>query len=226
MNTVAFIPARGGSERLKNKNLLDFNGKPLLYYAIAYAQKCGIDKIVVSTDDQEISSVALKYGAEVIIRPDNLSGNMATTASAAQYTLEEIEKKGYKCDAFITLQPTNPLRTVNLMNDCLRIYNEGELDSVITVSKNDKKLGSIENGYYQALNYNTGQRSQDLDKSYYENGLIYISKPDLILEGDIFGERIKTVEVNDLKLLIDIDYTEEFEIAEFLYNRYSDIFGY
>ena len=139
MKTIAIIPARGGSKRLPNKNILDLGGIPLIAHSILYAQKHAdfIDGIFVSTDDPEIKRIALAYGANVIDRPTSLSGDFEPTVSAVKHAIQENDT----VENIVLLQPTNPLRPENLLKDCYRTYNENQCDSLFTVSRSHQKLG-------------------------------------------------------------------------------------
>lgn len=116
MKTIAIIPARGGSIRLPQKNILQLGGIPLIARSILYAQANSkiIDEIYVSTDDKQIKEIALQYGAKVIDRPRKLSGDFEPTVSALQHVLENIDAAVEKV---ILLQPTNPLRPLNLLKE-------------------------------------------------------------------------------------------------------------
>ena len=219
--TIAIIPARGGSKRLPNKNTLMLNGIPLLAHSIIYAQANSeiIDAIYVSTDDENIKAIALNYGAKVIDRPKEISGDLEPTVSALKHVLEAIEE----VDNVILLQPTNPLRPENLLRNCFQKFEETQSDSLFTVSQNQYKLGKISDNKFQPFNYEVGQRSQDLEPLYYENGLLYISKAKLILpldcaRGDskIISKNAFPFEINHAFATIDIDTQEDLDYARYL----------
>ena len=142
MKTIAIIPARGGSKRLPNKNILSLGGIPLIAHSILYAQKNNfiIDEIYVSTDDEAIKLIALQYGAKVIDRPESLSGDLEPTVTALQHVLETLD---YEVENVVLLQPTNPLRDEKLLQEVFEIYQSGNYDSLFTVSRNHQKLGKI-----------------------------------------------------------------------------------
>lgn len=226
METLAFIPARGGSKRLPGKNIRLFAGKPLIHYSIAFARASGLSRIVVSTDDESTMECAQSLGAEVIIRPDEISGDSATSASAANHCLKTLAGQGYAPDVFVTLQVTNPLRPRSLFEDALSIFNSVNCDSVIGITENKHKLGKLKEGYFLAESYLPGTRAQDLEPLYFENGLIYLSKPELINRGEIFGKKIQTLKCEDLYASGDIDTLFDFELAELIFNKYSHLFNY
>ena len=216
MKTIVVIPARGGSKRLPKKNLKLLGGIPLIAHSILYAQanKENIDAIYVSTDDEEIKEIALEYGAKVIHRPKEISGDLEPTVSAIRHV---IETNTEYIENIITLQSTNPLRPKNLLKDAFEIYKKGNYDSLFSVSRNYEKLGYIKNNKFTASNYKIGQRSQDLEKLFFENGLIYISKRNLILENVIFSENAYPLLVENNS--IDIDTQEDFNYAEYLISK-------
>jgi len=218
MKTIAIIPARGGSKRLPNKNILFLGGIPLIGHSILYAQKNStiIDEIYVSTDDVVIKKIALEYGVKVIDRPDNLSGDLEPTISALKHVLESIEGE---VENVILLQATNPLRPLNLLNEAFEVYQKGNYDSLFTVSRNHQKLGKIISDSFIPFNYEIGQRSQDLEPLFFENGLLYIAKASLIVKEIIISETAYPFEVNSIFANVDIDTQEDLEYAEYLYQK-------
>jgi N-acylneuraminate cytidylyltransferase len=216
--TIAIIPARGGSKRLPNKNILSLGGIPLLVHSILYAQQNNdiIDEVYVSTDDVAIKKIALEYGAKVIDRPENLSGDFEPTVSVLKHVLEFIERD---VDHLILLQATNPLRPQELLKDAFEVYQKGDYDSLFTVSRNHQKLGKIVDDKFCPFNYAIGQRSQDLEPLYFENGLLYISKVSLILDNIIISENAFPLEVNHIFATVDIDTQDDLDYAEYLYQK-------
>jgi CMP-N-acetylneuraminic acid synthetase len=218
MKTIAIIPARGGSRRLPNKNILSLGGIPLIAHSILYAQqnKAIIDEVYVSTDDETIKEIALQYGAKVIDRPERLSGDLEPTVSALRHVLESLD---FEVENVVLLQPTNPLREEKLLDEAFEVYQQGNYDSLFTVSRNHQKLGKIENKMFVPFNYDIGQRSQDLAPLYFENGLLYIIKASLILQETIISENAFPFEVNSIFANVDIDTQEDLEYAEYLYQK-------
>ncbi|WP_320814526.1 acylneuraminate cytidylyltransferase family protein [Flavobacterium sp.] len=215
--TIAIIPARGNSKRLPGKNIKLFGGIPLLAHSILYAQKHAfIDEVYVSTDDAVIKKVALEYGAKVMDRPTSLSGDFEPTVSALKHVLQNIEED---FENVVLLQVTNPLRPQNLLDEAFSIFQERKCDSLFTVSRDEHKLGKIQESTFIPFNYKIGQRSQDLEPLYFENGLLYISKVDLILNDIIMSKKAYPLEVNHIFANIDIDTQEDFNYAEYLYNK-------
>ena len=160
--TIVIIPARGGSKRLPNKNILSLGGIPLLVHSINYAlaNKEIIDAVFVSTDDALIKEIALKYGAQVIDRPSSISGDLEPTITTLQHALSVLNST---VENVFLLQPTNPLRPENLLKDCFEKYLSNNCDSLFSVSSNHHKLGKIVANKFIPFNYEIGQRSQDLE---------------------------------------------------------------
>jgi N-acylneuraminate cytidylyltransferase len=217
--TIAIIPARGSSKRLPGKNIKLLGGIPLLAHSILYAQQHKfINAVYVSTDDDAIKKVALQYGALVIDRPQQISGDLEPTVSALKHVLESIDEL---VDNVILLQATNPLRPKNLLQEAFTIFQEKQVDSLFTVSRSHHKLGKISNNTFIPFNYKVGQRSQDLEPLYYENGLLYITKSELILKDKIISENAFPLQVNHPFAAIDIDTQEDFEYAEYLFGKFQ-----
>ena len=219
MKTIAIIPARGGSKRLPNKNILLLDGIPLIAHSIMYAQKNSpiIDAIFVSSDDKKIKELALQFGAKFIDRPVELAGDSQPTVSALKHCLEIINDD--EIENVILLQPTNPLRPESLMQKAFETYQKNNCDSLFTVTENHYKFGKIINDKFEPFNYEIGQRSQDLEPLYFENGLLYISKAKAILNDEIITKNAFPYVVNNSFANVDIDTQEDFDYAEYLLNK-------
>lgn len=219
MKNIAIIPARGGSKRLLNKNCLSLGGIPLVAYSILEAQKNSsvIDAVYVSSDDDQVKEIALSYGAFIIDRPAHLAGDLEPTVTALKHVLENIKEE---VNAVFLLQPTNPLRPSNLIADAYRLFNENQADSLMTVTRNHQKFGKIAGSKFIPFNYSIGQRSQDLEPLYFENGLLYIIKPALILQEKITGDNNFPMIVDHPFANVDIDTQEDFDYAEYLISKY------
>lgn len=235
MKNIAIIPARGGSKRLPEKNIQLLGGLPLLVHSIRYALANPeiIDAVYVSTDDVAIKKIAIENGAQVIDRPKDISGDFEPTVSALKHALQSIDGE---IENVVLLQPTNPLRPESLLKEAFERYCKGNYDSLFTVTRNHHKFGKIIDNKYQPYNYQLGQRSQDLEPLFYENGLLYITKVSLILPLDlacpersrrarddskIISENAFPLEVNHIFATVDIDTLEDFEYAEYLIDKVS-----
>lgn len=169
MKYVMLIPARGGSKRFPGKNLYPLCGKPLLAHSILYSRRVLPDAdVYVSTDSEEIAAVAREYGADVIVRPAELSGDLCPTDPVLQHAAIELLSKGKKFDYMILLQVTNPLRPDGMMEDALQVISSGKYDSLFTVSPLLRKLGHLLNGLFIPWNFVFGQCSQDMETLYFE----------------------------------------------------------
>lgn len=216
LRTVVIIPARGGSKRLPHKNLQLIGGMTLVEHSINYAMANSeiIDDIVVSTDSKEIMEVALRLGATVVERPAELSEDESSTVSALKHTLMKLDKK---YEVIVLLQPTNPLRPDSLLKETFKKFQYGGYDSLMTVSRNYHKLGEIEEDRFIPFNYKMGQRSQDLKPLYYENGLLYIMRSEIIKQDVLLGEKNLPYVVSHSYAKVDIDTIEDLRYAQFLY---------
>ena len=223
MKYLAIIPARGGSKRLPNKNILDLNGKPLIAWSIEAAKKSKrIDDIVVTSDSEKILDIAKKYNVKAIKRPDYLANDTATTFDAIKHTIENIEEN-YKY--IVLLQPTSPLRNAKHIDEAIELLEQKRADAVVSVCEMDHSpLWSNtlpENldmsGFLR--NEIKNKRSQDLPIYYRLNGAIYICKTDRLLQEKSFfiNDNIFAY-VMDRKSSVDIDDEIDFKIAEVLLN--------
>lgn len=216
--TIAFVPARGGSRRLPRKNIRLLNGRPLITHAIELAQAVdGIDRCLVSTDDPEIAAIARAAGAEVVDRPAELSGDSSTTASAACHLLETMMAAGGNPSVLVTLQPNCPLRTAALVTEALAMFDRYRPDTVVSISPAPAKHGTLRDGVYLP-GYRPGTRSQDLEPMYVENGLVYVSDAATVLAtGDLFTPQLRGLICDGVLAHGDIDSEADFAVVELLF---------
>jgi len=131
---IAIIPARGGSKSIPRKNIKLLDGKPLIAYSIEQAKQCDfIDRIIVSTDDEEIAEISRRYGAEIQMRPKELAQDDSPTIKVLQYVVRTLEKENYFPDMVVLLQPTNPFRKIEHINKAIEKIIQG-FDSATTIS--------------------------------------------------------------------------------------------
>ncbi len=222
MKTIIIIPARGNSKRLPGKNVLELNDIPLIAHSIIYAKENSniTTDIYVTTDSEKIKKIALNYGVKVIDRPEILADDHATTVSVLKHVLENVKDV---FDTVILLQPTNPLRPKYLLKEAYNKFKNTFCDSLMTVSKNDKKLGKIVKGHFQPYTYKMGQRSQDIEPLYFENGLLYITKASLILDNKILGSYNVPYIIDHPFASVDIDTLEDFTYAEFVRSKNIEV---
>ena len=177
---IAVVPARGGSKSIPGKNIKPLGGKPLLGWSIDLArQVTEIDRIIVSTDDPQISSVALAHGAEVYDRPADLATDEALVIDALKELLRRLESEGDAPEWVILLEPTCPLRSTKDVRDCLALAAQGRFDSVATFKDADLNPhrawrlveGTPEVFIPGAVPWLPRQR---LPKAYQLNGAVYV----------------------------------------------------
>ena len=132
MKTIAVIPARGGSKRLPGKNIKMLCGKPMIAYAIEEAKKSRlIDNVFVTSDSDEILSIAKDYGVGIIKRPDELARDNTSAEDTIKHALKTV---GYEA-VIVYLPPTSPLRTVKDIDKCIQLYKQGYFNTVLTVKE-------------------------------------------------------------------------------------------
>lgn len=177
IKTLAIIPARGGSKGIPKKNITLLSGKPLIAYTIesAFNSKY-IDKIIVSTDSQEITRIAKTYGAEVILRPSILAGDEVPTEPVIEHVLNYLKKYDYVPDLVVLLQCTSPLRRKNDIDNSIDYLLDHDFDSVFSVFENKFFVWKQESNKLIPLNYDylKRPRRQDKSKEYIESGSIYV----------------------------------------------------
>lgn len=210
------IPARSGSKRFLGKNKAKLNGIPLINYSIQYALDCGIDKrdIWVNTDDPEILEIAISFQVNTYKRPDWLGGDLVPTIDVLEDQVDYWEKEKILVDAIILLQVTNPLRPPNLLQDGIQIFVKEKRASLATFSSLNKKFGVIKENHFLPRNYSPGQRMQDIEPLFYENGLLYISSVDSIRNGYVVSPDAFPLVIEHEFAQVDIDSPEDLNFAE------------
>ena len=215
---LAIIPARGGSKRLPRKNVLDLNGKPLIAYSIeAGLDSSYIDKVVVTSDDNEVLTISKKYGAVTINRPYELASDTATTFGAIKHTVDNCEKYDY----IVLLQPTSPLRNEKHIDEAVELLESKKSNAVVSVCKMDHNpMWSNVLDHSLSMKGFLGdeilnKRGQDLDKYYRLNGAIYICETDKLLKEESFflKDNIFAYKMNR-ESSIDIDEEIDFKMAK------------
>jgi len=215
---LCVIPARANSKRLPGKNTKELLGKPLVAHSIEYALNNITSNVVVTTNDKEVLKIASKHKVNVILRPQELCSDETSTAEVLEHAVNEV-KGDYSF--VVLLQPTSPLRPINLFDEAWTLLKEKKGKCLITVSANKHKLGKVEEDTFLPSTYSFGQRSQDLDPLYFENGLLYISSIDLIKDGKIIDETPIALIVDHPYGTVDIDTENDWEWADFLIKKYQ-----
>lgn len=222
---IAIIPARGGSKRVPKKNIKPLNGKPLIYYSINSAlQSQHFDKIIVSTDDEEIKEISIKFGAEIVERPSNLAEDDSSTIDVIFHVLDVLKKKSYEPTLLVLIQPTSPLRDNEDIDNAIRLFLKSKCDILMSVSESKHPpfwCFKLEEGLLKPIfdiKY-LSIRSQDLEKTYEPNGAIFIVRPkDLKLNKSFYSENTIPFIMPSEKS-VDIDDEFDFMIAELIMQR-------
>ena len=220
IKVLAIIPARGGSKGIQRKNIVDFAGKPLMAWTIlaSLASKI-VSRTIVSSDDQEILSIARSYGADTLLRPDSLSGDFDSSESVALNAIECEKDSGREYDVIILLQPTSPLRT-SIDIDCAfnKFYLSKENSLVSICEINNKFLKSFFQDAKGRLSSIVDSKfsskpRQLLPKTFTPNGAIYIIKEKVFCQTKSFySNTCIGFEMSQSKS-IDIDTPKDLELA-------------
>lgn len=216
--TLAIIPARGGSKGIPRKNLHMLASKPLIAHSIEAALHTpSINRVVVSTDDAEIATVARAYGAEVCVRPLEISGDEATSESALVHVLDELERAdGYRPDIVVFLQATSPHRWGLDIQEAYDLFMAEGADSLFSAGPMHGFIWSRQGSRIESLTYDhrNRQRRQDIGEHVLENGSIYIFKTEVLREtGNRLGGKIAVYMMDSLRSL-QVDEPGDFEIME------------
>ena len=227
MNIVAIIIARGGSKGVPKKNIIDFCGKPLIAWTIIQCLNSrNISKVWVSSDSNEILNISKKYGANLIKRPDAISGDAESSESAWMHAVKYIEsQKEPKIDYVLTPQVTSPLRNPDDFTEAIEQIIYEESDSLLSVAKVEdffmwKK--DVENNPV-SVNYNYKDRKprQHILDSYLENGSFYIFKPHILKNNqNRLGGKISLFEMEKHKMF-QIDNHEDVELSTVIMEGYG-----
>ena len=227
--TLAIIPARGGSKGVPRKNIKDLSGKPLIAWTIESAlQVEGIDKLIVSTDDQEIKNVALKWGAEVpFTRPEELAGDKAKAIPVLQHAVTFLEEQGQSFDAVMMLQPTSPMRLAKDIEACLGMMQADQsCTSVISVTGvgeyHPARMKYLEKGVLVDPPFcesYENQPRQELEPMYIRSGAIYLVRRKVLMEEHSLKGRRSLGYVMPKERSVNIDAPFDFELAEWLMSK-------
>ena len=222
-NAVAIIPARGGSKRIPRKNIKDFHGKPLIAYSIEVALKSKLfDKVIVSTDDEEIAKIAMQYGAVIpFLRPKELSDDFTGTGEVVEHTMNYLKQQGENYDFICTIYATAPfldkkyliegfekLKNSNAKNAFSCTSMPFPIQRTFKITSNDR----CEMFWPE----NFSKRSQDLEEAFQDAGQFYWTNLNIKSNEIIFGKDSIPI-VLPRHLVQDIDTLEDWIRAEFMY---------
>ena len=228
MNILAIIPARAGSCGIPDKNVRVVAGKPLLAWSIEAAKASSVDRIFVSTDSPRYAEIAERAGAEAIMRPPELATAEAMTDPVLVHVVDALARNGYAPHLVVTLQPTVPIRPHGLIDACIALLLEKDVDSVLT----GRRLHFVwwrEAGYEYTGSPGTGSetmpywrsqcerrpRRQDMrarELMFEEDGSVYVTRADFLLR---HGKRISpSVELVETSRTVDVDTEEDLLIAD------------
>lgn len=225
-NAIAIIPARGGSKRIPRKNIKDFHGKPLIAYSIEVALKSELfEKVIVTTDDEEIASIARKYGAQVpFIRPRELSDDFTGTADVINHAIKYLEGQGESYEYICTIYATAPFLQERYLiegyeklkkSDAINSFSSTSMPFPIQRTFKLNKDGRCE--MFTPQNFMT--RSQDLEEAYQDAGQFYWANREKEKQNKnkvLFSE-ISIPVILPRYLVQDIDTLEDWKRAEFMY---------
>lgn len=207
MKVVSLIPARGGSKGIPKKNIIDINGKPLLYYTANASSNSNVNETWVSTDCQEIKSIARNIGCKVINRPSEISGDNSKSEDALIHFAENVD-----FDILVFIQPTSPLLQSEDINRGLEMINH--YDSVFSVCKEHWLPRWTLDVKPDQWNINNRPMRQDMPEKYVENGAFYITtRKQLLSSGLRYGGKIGMIEM-PLHRSFQIDTYDDLELIK------------
>lgn len=226
MSMIAIIPARSGSKGLKDKNIMELAGKPLIAYSINAAKEAGIfDCIHVSTDSEKYAEIAKAYGAGVpFLRSEELSSDEANSWDVVIEVIDRYAALGKVFDSVMLLQPTSPLRTVNDIILAKKTYEKKHANAVISVceAEHSPLLANTLDGTLSMDGFrreSLSVRRQELPTYYRINGAIYLVDIAFLRESQDVCRKGCYAYVMDKKRSVDIDDQYDFDFAEYLIDR-------
>lgn len=228
MEILGFIPARGGSQRVPDKNIKPLNGKPLIAYTIEAAkQSKRVDRVVVSTDSEKIAETAREFGAEIpFLRPKDISRGESTEMQFLQHALKWFaENEGYEPDLIVLLYPTSPFRKPASIDEAvekmLQHTNADSLRSVKLCSEHPCKMWKIEDDLLKPFVATDDPNVHTLSyhllpTTYVQNASIYITRPGTIRnKGSYIGDTVIPFVMDEAES-VDINTPVDFQLAEMI----------
>lgn len=220
----ALIFARGGSKGLPGKNIKIFNGKPLIAWTVELARSMGIfDRLIVSTDSDEIAEIAQRYGAEIpFLRPAELASDTCPERLAWRHAVENLPP----FDIMVSLPAVAPLRRSETVHKCIELFKKGDADTVITVTPASRhpafNMVRIDaEGYSKTAIAKKSPicRRQDAGEFFDMSTVCYVTSPNAIMkQNSIFDGKVRHI-IIDREESIDIDTIFDFEIAQWLHAK-------
>ncbi|CAN0617629.1 Pseudaminic acid cytidylyltransferase [Burkholderia multivorans] len=221
---VAIIPARGGSKRIPRKNVRDFLGKPIIAYSIEAARRSGVfDRILVSTDDEEIAAVARRYGAETpFMRPAALADDHTGTNAVVKHALQWLNDHGQPADAACCIYATAPFVQPRYLREGLELLERHGCAYAFSVTSYafpiQRALRVDPEGVVQARQpEHIFTRSQDLEEAFHDAGQFYWGRADAFLSDVVLYSPDAQAVVLPRHFVQDIDTLEDWHRAEFMY---------
>ncbi len=229
--TLALIPARGGSKGIPRKNIRDFAGYPLIAWSIAAArQAASVTRVIVSTDDEQIAAVARQFGAETpFLRPAEFAQDNTTDLPVFEHALHWLaEQQGYEPDVVVQLRPTSPIRPRGLVDEAVRILlahpDADSVRGVVPAGQNPHKMWRLPGGEHAPMKnllevegiaepYNAPRQS--LPPIYWQTGHIDAIRTATILNGSMSGKNIYPL-IIDPRYTVDIDNLQDWARYEHL----------
>lgn len=227
---VCIIPARGGSKRIPRKNIKDFLGRPIIAYPIEAAKKSGLfDRVIVSTDDEEIADVAKRFGAEIpFLRPKELSDDFTGTIPVIAHAIKELEKGGIRVDTACCVYATSAFLTPKLLKEGFEALQKDDKQYSFSVAEFGAPIfrsfkllddGGVEMFFPEKF----GSRSQDLPSAYHDAAQFYFGRRDAFLKDlPIFAPHSAAVKI-DRRMVQDIDTMDDWVIAESIFKSLHNI---
>ena len=219
---ICIVPARAGSKRIKNKNIINFFGKPLIAYSILTAKKSKLfSKIIVSTDSKKIKKIAERYGAECpYIRKKNLSNDKSSTKDVLLDAIQKI--KSEKVPYHFLIYPTAPLITNNDLIKAFNLIKDKRADALLTVSEFiSHPLRALHfNKSYLKFKWPQYQKcnSQDLTNYYFDVGAFYIYKTSAIIDVKKFFLKKTIPYILPIKKSVDLNTYEDLRLLKLFYD--------
>jgi CMP-N,N'-diacetyllegionaminic acid synthase len=229
MKILALILARGGSKGIPNKNIVQIGNKPLISYTISHAkQSMLINRIIVSTDSSRIANISKQYGAEIpFLRSKLFSKGSSTTLDTVKHVLRQLENIDYSPDIVALLQPTSPIRPINLLDSAIRKLIRTKSSSVISIKKvkdHPDILFNYNNNVLKPLNAKFSTRSlrQKRSSLFSPTGSVYVFWKKTIEKYDsIYGPKISPIFVKDNQYNIDIDENFDLFSCEMIFKHWK-----